>query len=332
MLCRLSERRLTIQVVTPAPRGSRAGNRVTARRCARLLRSLGHRVLVATEYRGGRADVLVALHARRSHRSIVRFRANCPDGRVVVVLTGTDLYLDLRSSKEVGESLALADRLVVLQPLALRSLPPPHRRKARVVIQSAVIPGRAVAPKKTFEICVVGHLREVKDPLRVAFAVRGLPETSALRVTQLGGALSAGWARRARAEERRNPRYRWLGERPRAETLRRLASARALALTSFAEGGANVVSEAIAARVPVIASRIPGSVGLLGARYPGFYPPGDTGALRALLLRLEGDARFRRKLGAHIRRLRPGFDPARERAAWAGLLDEIRRPAAFHRR
>jgi putative glycosyltransferase (TIGR04348 family) len=314
--------RMKIRVVTPAPPGSRAGNRVTARRYARLLRSLGHAVSLETEYRRGRADVLVALHARRSLPSISRFKSLNPAGHVVVVLTGTDLYLDGSRSKAVARSLDLADRLVVLQPLALNELPRGHRRKARVVIQSAEAPRRP--PPRGFEICVCGHLRRVKDPLRAAFAVRGLPDDSELRVTQLGGALDPATARRARAEVRRNPRYCWLGETSRAATLRRLARARAVALTSLAEGGANVVSEALAAGVPVVASRIPGTVGLLGRRYPGYYPAGDTVALRALLLRFERDARFRARLEACCHGLRPLVSPARERASWRKLLAELR--------
>ncbi len=310
---------MRIDLVTPVRYGSRSGNGVTARRYARLLRELGHRVRTLSEWGDGRADALVALHARKSHDSIERFHALRPRAPIVVVLTGTDLYLDLPRSARTRRSLDLADRLVVLQPLALRALPARHRRKATVIAQS--VPRLAAAPRaRSFEVCVVGHLRPVKDPLRPALAVRSLPPEARLRVTHIGGSLSPALARRARVEERRNPRYRWLGERPRAETLRRLAASQALVLPSLAEGGANVVSEAIAAGIPVLASRIPGSVGLLGPRHPGYFPAGDTRALRALLRRLEHDERFRARLAARSRALRPIVRPARERAAWRKLL------------
>ena len=68
----------------------------------------------------------------------------------------------------------------------------------------------------------------------------------------------------------RDWRYLWVGERPRGQARRLLARSRLLVLSSRMEGGANVVSEALVEHVPVLASRIPGSVGLLGARYPGF--------------------------------------------------------------
>ena len=312
---------MTVQIVTPAPSGSRAGNRVTARRWAGLLRALGHRVRIETEYRGGRPDVLVALHAAKSHPSVRRFRERWPRAPLVVALTGTDVYLAIpRGHAAAHESLALADRLVVLQPLAIRALPEPERPKARVIRQSA--PASRPAPRG-FEICVIGHLRPVKDPFRAALASRHLPPDSRLRLCHLGAALDDGMAARARAEERRNPRYRWLGERPRAETLWRLARARALVLSSRAEGGANVISEAIAAGTPVLASRIDGSVGLLGADHPGYFPVGDTAALARLLDRIDRDERFHRALAARSRRLAPLVRPEREAAAWRRLLEEL---------
>ena len=127
----------------------------------------------------------------------------------------------------------------------------------------------------------------------------------------------------ARAEERTNPRYRWLGDLPRPETLRLLGRSRLLALTSVLEGGANVVSEALAASVPVISSRIAGSIGLLGPAYPGYFPVGDTEALRGLLLRAESDAAFYRQLKQWCEGLKPLADPARERESWKSLLAEL---------
>jgi glycosyltransferase involved in cell wall biosynthesis len=130
-------------------------------------------------------------------------------------------------------------------------------------------------------------------------------------------------ARQARAEEAANPRYRWLGERPRWQALRTLSRCRLLSLTSELEGGANVISEALAVSVPVVSSCIAGSVGLLGTDYPGYFPFGDTEALTALLHRAETDAPFYRELTARCRRRRALFLPARERRAWARLIKEL---------
>ena len=94
-------------------------------------------------------------------------------------------------------------------------------------------------------------------------------------------------------------------------------------VTSRLEGGANVISEAIAAGVPVLSSRIDGSIGLLGPDYPGVFPVGDTDALAALLVRCERDAAFLRALAERCVALRPLVDPARERASWRALLAEL---------
>ncbi len=78
----------------------------------------------------------------------------------------------------------------------------------------------------------MGHLRRVKDPFRTAWAARLLPADSRVRVLHLGGALSDDMAEQARTEAASNPRYRWLGERPRSQALRVLGRCRLLSLTS----------------------------------------------------------------------------------------------------
>jgi putative glycosyltransferase (TIGR04348 family) len=315
---------MRILLVTPAPSGSRKGNRVTAERWAHLLRDLGHPVTIAVEYHRQRCDLLIALHACKSHPSIRRFRTERPGDPLVLCLTGTDLYGDIHTRPEALESLELATRLVVLQPLALDELPGPLRGKARVIYQSVPAPAVRARPRRdVFEVCVLGHLRPVKDPLRTAWAARLLPASSRVRVLQVGGALSDDLAEQARAEQAGNPRYRWLGERSRGQALGLLSRSRLLSLTSELEGGANVVSEAIALGVPVVSSRIAGSLGLLGADYAGYFPFGDTRALAELLLRAETDAAFYQALCTQCALRRPLFEPARERQSWHELLREL---------
>lgn len=315
---------MTICIITPAPAGSRKGNRVTALRWAGILRELGHRVVIAQEYDGRRCDVMVGLHARRSFPSVERFRRQYPASPLILALTGTDLYEDIRTSDPARQSLELASRLIVLQPLGIAELPVHLRDKARVLYQSAKRPpGRVSRAKNFFEVCVLAHLRPVKDPLRTASAARLLPSSSRIRVTHLGAALSEEMEERARAETASNPRYRWLGELPRWKTLRILSRCRLLVLSSELEGGANVLSEAIAASVPVLSSRIPGSIGILGPAYPGYFPVGDTQALASLLARAETDAAFYSTLREWCERLIPLVDPARERQGWQSLLREL---------
>ena len=333
-----SKNRLNIAIITPAPPRSRYGNRVTAERWARILRSLGHRVRIAREYRGEPADLMIALHARRSHAAVRRFSREQPGRPLVVALTGTDLYRDLPRSRQAQESLDLATRIVALQPMALHELKASWRAKTRVIYQSVadrrraaarpekLSPGagpRSLRTRRTFDVCVVGHLRAVKDPFRAAFAARRLPSESRIRILQMGGAMSRAMAARARAEMEANPRYRWLGERPRGRAQAILRRSRLLVLSSKLEGGANILSEAIVAGVPVLASRIPGSIGILGADHPGFFEVGDTSELTRLLARVERDPSFLGRLKRRCRKLAPLFRPACEQLTWKRLLDEL---------
>ena len=317
---------MKVCLVTPAPPGSRKGNRVTALRWAGILRGLVRRVTVLEEYRGERCDLLVALHALHSFPSVERYRSVAPDAPLVLALTGTDLYGSIHTHPEADRALDLATRLIVLQPFGIAELPERVRAKARVIYQSVPTPTRRAVPRTDlFEACVLGHLRPVKDPLRTALAARLLPPASRLRVLHLGAALSEEMAEQARREAASNPRYRWLGEVPRWRALRVLARCQLLVLSSQLEGGANVVSEALAASVPVLSSRIAGSVGLLGEDYPGYFPVGDTGALARLLEKAETDAAFYRTLQAWCGHLRHLVEPARERRSWEDLLRELGR-------
>ena len=127
---------MKIAIVTPAPPDSRYGNRITAVRWARILRRLGNRVSISQTYDGEPYDLLVALHARKSHSSIINFRRHNPSAPIIVALTGTDLYRDIRTNHRAQESLDIANRIVVLQPKAIEELRPNWRKKTRVIYQS----------------------------------------------------------------------------------------------------------------------------------------------------------------------------------------------------
>jgi hypothetical protein len=88
-----------ICLITPAKPESRNGNRMTAVRWARFLRQLGHKVLLEQIWGGEESDVMISLHARRSHPSIKGYATAYPERPLVVVLTGTDLYRDIRSDE-----------------------------------------------------------------------------------------------------------------------------------------------------------------------------------------------------------------------------------------
>jgi putative glycosyltransferase (TIGR04348 family) len=315
---------MLIRVMCPAPSGSLYGNRVTALRWAAILKSLGHRVVITDEYKREGCDLLIALHARKSTGAVFQFRERYPNGPVIVALTGTDLYRDLGRSSSARRALELADRIVALQPLATAELDLHLRHKVRVIYQSAQPTPAAISrPRRSFDVCVVGHLRPVKDPLRAAFAARLLPPESRIRILHAGSAREKSMERKAKSEVAGNSRYRWLGPLTRARTRRLIARSHLLVLSSRMEGGANVISEAIVCGTPILASRIPGSVGLLGENYPGYFRVGDTEALATLLRRAETDDRFYGRLRTHCSRLAPFFRPAQERERWRILLREI---------
>jgi len=316
---------MNLQIVTPASAGSTSGNRITAERWATILKNLGHRVSIVQRYDGRCVDMLIALHARRSHSSIARFRRDDPQKPIVLALTGTDVYRDIHRDPRAHYSLDLADKLIVLQPLALRQLTAAERKKAQVIYQSidsfsAAKRSRETSDHDHFEISVLGHLRHIKDPFRAAMAARHLPQSSRIRITQAGAALAPHMRRRARREMQINQRYRWLDELSRGDVLRLLAHSRAVVISSRLEGGANVLSEAIVAGVPVLASRIDGNVGILGDNYRGLFRTGDTAELRGLMLRAESDSKFLADLTKRVNQLAPLFDPSREQRAWARLL------------
>ena len=313
-----------IALVTPAGPTRRTGNRISGNRWARILRASGHRVTALDRYENQRCDVLIALHARRSHDSIRRFHELHPGKPIVVVLTGTDLYRDIHEDESSRESLRLATRLVVLQRKGLDELAPELHEKTRVIYQSApVSPGQPGNPEKQFTVSVVGHMRPEKDPFRTAMAVRSLPRTSRIRVVHIGAAFGDGFLRRAEREAARNPRYRWVGEWPHWKTRRFMARSHILSITSQMEGSSNVLCEALASGVPVAASRISGLMGTLGDDYPGYYELGDTAGLKRLLLRAENDAAFYESLARHCAEAAPLVSPDREIRTWQGLVREV---------
>ena len=314
---------MRILIVTPAPRGSRVGNRMTANRWARLIRKLGHKVQVSDAFVDQKCDLMVAIHARKTADDIVRFRQHNPDRPIVLLLAGTDLYRDIHTVEKAQRSLEIADRLIVLQSEGKNELRAQHRSKCDVIYQSTPPCRRGKPLSRCFEICVIGHLRSVKDPFRAALAARDLPAASAIRVVHLGRALSDSMATRARSEMKRNARYRWLGEVPAWKARNYLMRSRAMVISSKLEGGANVVSDAVVGGVPILASKISGTIGQLGKDYAGYFPVGDTSALTELMHRSETDRRFIQKLETQIKNRRPLYTQRRELASLRTLLSSI---------
>jgi putative glycosyltransferase (TIGR04348 family) len=320
---------MKISIVTPAAASSRTGNRHTAARYCVFLRKRYPATRIMVEWDGAPCDVMIALHARRSHAAIRRYRERYPERPLIVVLTGTDVYRDIHSNPEARSSLQLADRLIVLQERALDQLTIAEQRKAVVIYQSSDTMLTHAPIKRQFRIALLGHLRNEKDPFCMARALTYLAAPD-IEIIQVGDALSDMDRTEALTWMQRDTRYRWIGGRPHGNALRWLASSHVMVLSSQMEGGANVICEAARIGVPVIASRVSGNIGMLGAHYPGYYPFGDEQALAGAIERARTDRQFYRSLQAHIRKRRALFAPALEAR---GLLATLRSAiAAAHAR
>lgn len=286
-----------------------------------MLAAAGHRVRLLGAWNGERLDVLVVLHARKSVTSALAYRRAHPHGRLVVVLTGTDVYGHLERSARAMRALDAADAIVTLQALAAKRLVAVHRRKCVAIVQSAPRTHAAKRRRRdgVLKVAVLGHLRREKDPLRAARALRELRGVR-IEVVQAGAALTPAYARAAQRLAAREPRYRWLGDLTHAGALRLLAQTDVLVLSSRMEGGANILSEAIATGTAVLASQIDGNVGILGPAYPGYFRVGDTRGCAALLRRCHDQPAFLRELRARVRAKRALVRPEREQALLLGVV------------
>jgi len=311
-----------ILIVTPAPRGSRAGNRTTALRWSALLRQLGMHVKIRQQWRGEPCDALLAVHAAKSADSVAACAAALPHVRIAVLLAGTDVYPEFRPDAATSRALQRADALIALQPRAALVLPEALRSKVRTIVQSATAMPAHREPVP-FRACVLAHLRPVKDPLLPFAALAHVPASIALEVVIAGRALAPELAAAATAAAAADPRCRWVGELPRRAAHELVARSHACIVPSAAEGGANVVSEAIAAGTPVLATRIPGNLGLLGDDWPGLFSAGDARGLGGLLQRAATDFTFYQLLVSRTRDLQHLVDPRREREALRQLLADL---------
>ncbi len=315
-----------IRIVTPALADANNGNWRTAHRWQTLL-SPTFKVIVqgdwGSENSDESCDILIALHARRSAASIVRFRATYPAKPLIVVLTGTDLYRDLKTSQEARHSLDLADALIVLQEDAIQFVPLEHRKKTHVVYQSAKQLTPAAKPKHQLNCVVVGHLRDEKDPATIFRAAEKLGPDDHIHILHIGAPLDDALAATAQKLVVQHSHYHWAGALAHGLTRAAIKRAHLLIHPSIMEGGANVIVEALTSGTPVIASKMSGNVGMLGQTYEGYFPVGDEIALVALLKRCANDPNFMSRLGTACQARAKLFLPETERNSLSNIVRQL---------
>ena len=279
-----------------------------------------YRIALVDHWDGTPADVMVALHARRSAASIECWCGTKPHQPLAVVLTGTDLYRDIQFDVSAQRSLALADRLVVLHERAVDDLPVLYRDKATACFQSTRSLAPLRKPHRHLRALMVGHLRAEKSPQTYFAAARRLVDRPDILLDHIGAALDPAWSVEAKSAQRACPAYRWLGPLPHAGARRRIQAAHVLVHPSVIEGGAHVVMEAVCSGTPVLASRIAGNIGMLGEDYGGYFELGDSEALAALLQRCRDEPAMLDRLAAQCASRAPLFEPALEQATLLALL------------
>ena len=314
---------MRIGITEPTSGDTPTGNRRQATQWGSYLRELGHEVELGVAADRFNVDALIALNASKSHDSIVAFRAAHPSRPIIVVLTGTDIYP--APDQRTIEAIRIADRIVTLQARAAQQIPSIFRDKLSVIVQAAAPPSTPPAARSTdpFQIAVVSHLREVKDPLRAAKAARMLPPASKIRVRLAGDVLDAEYREMVAIEVAENARFEWLGPLDATATGDLIAASQLVVVSSFFEGGARVIGDSVVLDTPLLAARNDASASLLKDDYPGLYEAGNTLELAALMLRAETDSDFRDTLHDRIAPLVPRFDPQRERAALQTLIQEL---------
>ncbi|MEY4295379.1 MAG: hypothetical protein RLY82_1067, partial [Pseudomonadota bacterium] len=221
-------------------------------------------------------------------------------------------------------SLAMASRLIVLQELAPIGLPEQHRAKAEVIFQSTASQPTLEKSVAHLRAVMVGHLREEKSPETLFAAARLLKTQEGIFIDHIGAGLDVALAKAAEVTAKACPHYRWLGAVPHEATRRAAQRAHVLVHASKMEGGAHVLMEAACSGTPVLASRIDGNVGMLGADYAGYFDWGDAAALTRLLRECRASQSDPNGLLAQLQKQvtarAPLFAPERESAKLNALV------------
>lgn len=323
MLTAAQIRKPRVVIVSPALASANNGNWQTAKRYANML-STTCVIRIVNEWDGSRTDdVLIALHARRSYSSIAAWYAQRGSKGLCVVLTGTDLYRDIKQDPQAQQSLAWAKSLIVLQPAGVTELSAKFQDKARVLFQSTTTRQTLLKTNRHARAIMVGHLRSEKSPQTFFEAATLLAERSDIELRHIGGEHDQVLAQQARDTAAKHPNYQFLGARSHEQTRRYIQRSHVLVHPSVMEGGAHVIMEAICSGVPVLASRIAGNIGMLGEDYAGFFEVGHSRELAKLLIRFREDLSFAAQLQMQCAQRAYLFEAARERSGLITIVQDL---------
>ena len=316
-----------VLVYTPFPADSQQGNSVSARRIAGLLNKAGLPAQVIDAIPDASTPTpraLIALHACKAATALAEFGQMFPGVPRHLLLPGSDLYRCLPDDDPRPlPTMELADTLIVAQEASLADIPASVRAKARFVPKSLDVdtPDWNPSPDPGLRVLINAHLRAQKDPFLALRALEQIPDTE-LQITHIGGSAEDGYDQQAADFARTEPRFRTLGQVPRTEAIQLAADSHILLNTSLMEGGANSISEALHIGLPVLATAIPGNIGMLGQNHPGLFSVGDADSLAELLERAATDKAFLEQLSRHSTERSRIFTPEAETAGWLEVLGD----------
>jgi len=302
-----------IKIFSPTRDDVVTGNYVTAKRYAYHLQNLGHRVFAFNELEGivnvEGVRCAFVLHAEKGSHVIKELAAtNIP---VVLVLTGTDLYRDIISTKKSKKerclrSIQLASAIIVLHENAVSDLLKVvsfPKERIFVVLQSVVgFQKRSSFFKKKdqYKILLLSNIRKEKG---IIIAISGFLEfqknidaRTKFTLDHIGGVLDQGYFKKITNLLEGVKSVSFLGSFEKEKLQTNLASYDLLLHSSFIEGGSLVIQEAQNAGLPIIASDISCHTSLLGHDYVGLHSVGSVKDVSKKLYTFFSDELFRNEM------------------------------------
>lgn len=315
---------MQILIATPYPLNTSNGNTITAKRIQTLLESNKLYAKTIHTPTPPQAEILINLHATRTYPTAKYFKNKYPSSKLITLITGTDLNSDLPNHHpDIIPALELADQIILPSTQALKTLPSEFHHKTIIIPASIIIPKLPETPPLTSPYIILpSHLREVKNPFLINRTLASHPNLN-IQVYTLGSALEPSFQQTAKNYQTLDHRFHYLGETPHPQTLTHIKNATLTLNTSHQEGGPNTIAESITLGTPVLASAIPGNIGMLGENYPGLFTPNSEIALAELIQKYLADSTFKNLLLTKTKNLAPKFNPTQEAQSWLTLVSNL---------